>query len=309
MVDGREDIGPRLRSLRTKAGMSQAALAARIGVAPLTLRRWELGAHPVRDIYLGPLAEALGVNVSDLDATRPEDQTSRKTVEGSARGFVAGALRHIATQAVAEGFVQAPVVVGILNELAAGIRLGAGPQPSDIVTQADAAKSVGVSRQAIHRLVTEGRVTGYPNPSRVDRAPMVSLAEVRGEMGHHAEKAASDGEATADRAPEAIHPLNPQPANADTTPGGSPLPEPRTPAEPASNEGLPDPPWLSDEYVRETFRESSAAATGMLFDDLGEEEQEELIRIQTERIREVWRKKTAEERAEMIASWQKERSS
>ena len=72
---------------------------------------------------------------------------------------------------------------------------------------------------------------------------------------------------------------------------------------------MPDPPWLSDEYVRTAFRESSAAATGVPFEELGQEEQDELIRLHTELTREIWREKTAEERAEMIARWQKRRSS
>ncbi len=318
MTHAHDDIGTRIRVLRVAKGLTQAALAARVGVDSRTIRGWELGGRPVRDVYLQPLAQALHVRVSELSPAHPsgidsdprEDETPIALLDA-----VADILAIIARANEDVRKVLTRTQVAVPGDVAARLseimrELGVPPLvSSDVVTQTSAALTLGVSRQAVHQKVAEGRVRGYPNLERPDRAPMVSLAEVRNAMRHHAEKAASDGDAFADRATEQIRPLNPQPENADTTPGGSPLPEQRTPAEPASDEGLPDPPWLSDEYVRTAFRESSAAATGVPFEELGQEEQDELIRLHTELTREIWREKTAEERAEMIARWQKRRSS
>lgn len=41
--------GSSLRSLRKRAGLSQAALAARLGVAPNTVARWERGERAISE--------------------------------------------------------------------------------------------------------------------------------------------------------------------------------------------------------------------------------------------------------------------
>ncbi len=43
-----------VRRIRKKLGLSQAKLAARLGVHPLTVSKWERGVHPVP-----PMAERL----------------------------------------------------------------------------------------------------------------------------------------------------------------------------------------------------------------------------------------------------------
>ncbi len=318
MGDARESVGDRIRIVRIQRGLSRASLASLVGVSEGTIQGWENGTRRVRDVYLGPLARALSTTVSKLSPASKESiihgtVPMRNVHEalGSALSTSVELLEDILIAMSAVDRSVPPTVAVRLKAIADRATDVPSPPAPDLMTQADAAKSVGVSRQAVHRLVAEGRVKGYPNPERPDHAPMVALSEVRGVMEHHAnaEKASPDGDATADRAPEESRPLNPQPADADTTPGGSPLPEQRTPAGPADDEGWPDPPWLSDEYVRTVFRESSAAPTGVPFEELGQEEQDELIRLHTELTREIWREKTAEERAEMIARWQKRRSS
>ena len=303
-------LGRRIRAYRERLGLSQAALARRIGVTQATVAAWELGRRPVRHVYIDALARVLDFPASEIAQEPPATASGPPLLDSIRTAIAVSAVKGLARGLLLEGGLSATEVANILSTTAVEI----GPsftseRPEDLVTQAEAARIAGVSRQAINEWLVRGGIGKYPNPSRADRAPMVSLAEIRAVMGHRAEGATSDGDATADRAPEAIRPLNPEPSDADTTPGGSPLPERRTPAEPASDEGLPDPPWLSDKYVRETFRESSAAAIGVAFDALGQEEQDELVRIQTAVIREVWREKTAEERAEMIARWQKRRPS
>ena len=41
--------GPELQRLRTHAGLTQAALAARLGVAPNTVARWEQGQRVITE--------------------------------------------------------------------------------------------------------------------------------------------------------------------------------------------------------------------------------------------------------------------
>ncbi len=55
--------GARLRELRDRASVTQVWLAARIGVAEVTVRRWELGIQVPPSGYLRSLAAALGCTV------------------------------------------------------------------------------------------------------------------------------------------------------------------------------------------------------------------------------------------------------
>ncbi len=43
MTTAHQPFGPRLRAARTRAGLTQAALAERIGYTPNTVARWERG--------------------------------------------------------------------------------------------------------------------------------------------------------------------------------------------------------------------------------------------------------------------------
>jgi transcriptional regulator with XRE-family HTH domain len=63
-----ETFGSRVRLVRRALGLTQAQLAARIGVAEATVRSWETDrAHP-QPRWLRRLAKALGVSVEDLTA-------------------------------------------------------------------------------------------------------------------------------------------------------------------------------------------------------------------------------------------------
>lgn len=56
-----------LRRLRELAGLSQRALAARIGVNEMTVLRWETGRTArIQHAKLVPLATALGVSLAEL---------------------------------------------------------------------------------------------------------------------------------------------------------------------------------------------------------------------------------------------------
>ena len=301
-----ESAGERIRRLRQARGMSQAALAAKLGVSQNTVTAWELDKRPVRAVSVEPLARALGVDVSDLYANHPAQATTPSWPrEAALQDALLQVIEHAMELAINAGVAAPEGVAARLSSMAAQIWAHATPASSDVVPQTDAAKVLGVTRQAVHRLVAEGRVTGYPNPFRADRAPMVSLAEVRAVMGHHAtrEAAAPDGDSIADRAPEAIRPLNPHAEDADTTSGGSPLPVDPTGPVPPSDGEIADPPWLNEETVRYNLIHYSAAATGEAFLDMPISDQEALIEANMRALRETWRKWSPEQRAEAWAAF------
>jgi transcriptional regulator with XRE-family HTH domain len=55
-----------LRNMRLRAGLTEQALAARLGVTYHTIQAWEKGERPVRKAWLFNLATALGCSVADL---------------------------------------------------------------------------------------------------------------------------------------------------------------------------------------------------------------------------------------------------
>lgn len=55
-----------IRNARVAAGLSQAELAAKLGVAPSTVAGWELGTHSVRSTRFRMLARVVGVDVTTL---------------------------------------------------------------------------------------------------------------------------------------------------------------------------------------------------------------------------------------------------
>lgn len=63
----RPGFGRRLRSRRTAAGLSTAALAAAIGASQSTVVRYESGAFRPTAARLDAIAAVLGVPVADLD--------------------------------------------------------------------------------------------------------------------------------------------------------------------------------------------------------------------------------------------------
>ena len=52
--------------MRLRAGLTEQALAVRLGVTYYTIRAWEKGERPVRKAWLFKLATALGCSVADL---------------------------------------------------------------------------------------------------------------------------------------------------------------------------------------------------------------------------------------------------
>lgn len=70
--------GQAIRRERKAAGLSQAALAERIGVAQPTIVRWEDGTRAPDVNALSAVAEALGVSAADLLT----DQPSRPRLNG-----------------------------------------------------------------------------------------------------------------------------------------------------------------------------------------------------------------------------------
>ena len=191
LAEAPEPIGPRIRHYRQSRGLSQAALATRVGVSHATVGGWERGTHPVRDLYLDPLARALGVTVADL---RPDGTTEGPDVEGGpglATQAVLDILEHVLQAAVAAGVVVPTDAVIRLSALASQLWGPAIPSGGDLVTQVEASRVLSVSRQAVHLAVQSGRVKGYPNPERPDRAPMVSLGEVRSVLNPRRESSAS----------------------------------------------------------------------------------------------------------------------
>ena len=64
-----------LRDMRLRAGLTEQALAARLGVTYHTIETWETEkGRPVRQKWLFKLAEALGCSVAEL---RPAESVAR----------------------------------------------------------------------------------------------------------------------------------------------------------------------------------------------------------------------------------------
>ncbi len=67
------DTGERVRALRTARGIAQADLAATIGVSKSYLSHIEAGRRPVTSAMLEKIAQALGVDVEQLESGMPAD--------------------------------------------------------------------------------------------------------------------------------------------------------------------------------------------------------------------------------------------
>ena len=89
MASGVEDLGARLQRLRKGRGLTQAALAGRVGVSTPALCRWEKGQVRPRDSNMSALASALDVPVFALangDEERapaiPLEEVAERPIEG-----------------------------------------------------------------------------------------------------------------------------------------------------------------------------------------------------------------------------------
>ena len=66
------DIGALIKQKRKAAGLTQEALAQKIGCATITIRQYESGKREPSVMVLGKLANALGVDIFDLIPEDPE---------------------------------------------------------------------------------------------------------------------------------------------------------------------------------------------------------------------------------------------
>lgn len=92
-----------LKHYRIAAGLTQAALAQKLGIAPSAISGWELGKYPPARSLIPKLAELYGVSESDIDAAiqtsaplAPADATLQlaETVLGFAQSAVVLAERE-----------------------------------------------------------------------------------------------------------------------------------------------------------------------------------------------------------------------
>ena len=74
------DFGQKLRSLRTKAGLTQLDIAEKLDVSAAAIGAWENGRAKPRLTKLGEVADLLGVTVSELIG---EETTTERPVRGT----------------------------------------------------------------------------------------------------------------------------------------------------------------------------------------------------------------------------------
>ena len=85
-------IGERIRQARKSAGLSQADLAARIGVSQPAIATWESGVHDPRRVVMAKLADVLSISPEWLTAG------ARSTAEAdppAAAAYLRRSLRHV----------------------------------------------------------------------------------------------------------------------------------------------------------------------------------------------------------------------
>lgn len=76
-----ERLGSHLRSLRQQKGWTQSLAGEAVGVDAVTIRRWELGHFSPSSNRIGRVAEAYGVDVSDLiEAAQATEQSESSSV-------------------------------------------------------------------------------------------------------------------------------------------------------------------------------------------------------------------------------------
>ncbi len=74
-------IGERIKAARKKAGLTQAELANKLGIAYQGVAQWENNLRNPKYETLQRLAAALSISVDDLLALTPEDQSVMQYVE------------------------------------------------------------------------------------------------------------------------------------------------------------------------------------------------------------------------------------
>ncbi len=84
-------LGERIRAAREKQGLTQAALATRVGVTRSAVAQWETGRSGQVGTNLALIAEALGVGVSHLllgDGSAPDGRTEFSGLTANERALV-----------------------------------------------------------------------------------------------------------------------------------------------------------------------------------------------------------------------------
>lgn len=79
-------VGERVKDLRAQRGLSQEALAARVGVSRKTVSNWETGETTVSTAHLGAIAVALGVDEADLVGGRASTSVGSIGARGTSTG-------------------------------------------------------------------------------------------------------------------------------------------------------------------------------------------------------------------------------
>jgi len=79
----RGGIGERIRGARRALGLSQADLAAKLGVSQPAVANWEAGAHDPRHVILGRIAETLEVSRAWLAEGREKSRPAQREVMAS----------------------------------------------------------------------------------------------------------------------------------------------------------------------------------------------------------------------------------
>jgi transcriptional regulator with XRE-family HTH domain len=84
-ADLARQIGVRLAAARTKAGISQEAAAAELGVAQSAIAKIEAGRRYVSFLEAADLAALFGISLSDLD---PRGDSGRTPLHGQTAGQI-----------------------------------------------------------------------------------------------------------------------------------------------------------------------------------------------------------------------------
>ena len=69
------ELGALLEGARTRAALSQGALAGLLGVTQQTVSRWEQGVARPRPRLIAKLAQALALDVTELTAAAAKDDS------------------------------------------------------------------------------------------------------------------------------------------------------------------------------------------------------------------------------------------
>jgi transcriptional regulator with XRE-family HTH domain len=82
-----EQIGQKIRELRTNENLSQDALAAKVDVAPNTISRWETGTYKVTPEDLDKLARLFKVSITTFFPDLPHDEARTAALTSAIGGL------------------------------------------------------------------------------------------------------------------------------------------------------------------------------------------------------------------------------